>query len=221
MRFDIITIFPDIFDSYFSTSIIGRAMRGSKIKIVTHDLRDYTSDAHRSVDDRPYGGGPGMVMKVEPVYKALRHLRAVSPHRLKDTKVILLTPQGQTLSQPIVRRYAKLRRLIFICGHYEGFDERIRDLVDEQLSIGDYVLTGGEVAAMVTIDAITRLLPGVLGTDASSSDESFSHDAKTVEYPHYTRPEEFRGAKVPPILLSGNHAKIIEWRKKSRREKPQ
>lgn len=219
MRFDILTTFPNIFQSYFNTSIISRAQKSGRIKIVVHDLRDYTIDKHRTTDDRPYGGGPGMVMKVEPVFKALKKLRAVAPHKLKDTKVILLTPQGQTFNQPIARKYAKLKRLIFVCGHYEGFDERIRLLVDEQLSIGDYVLTGGELGAMVVVDAVSRLLPGVLGDETSSHDESFSQDLKTLEYPHYTRPEVFRKQRVPNVLLSGNHKSIAQWRKANQRIK--
>jgi tRNA (guanine37-N1)-methyltransferase len=220
MRFDILTVFPDIFQSYFNTSIIGRAQKSGRIKIVIHDLRDYTTDNHRTTDDRPYGGGPGMVMKVEPIFKALKKLRAVAPHKLKGTRVILLTPQGRTFTQPIAREYAKLKRLIFICGHYEGFDERIRSLVDEQLSIGDFVLTGGELGAMVAVDAVSRLLPGVLGDEASSHDESFSQDLKTLEYPHYTRPEVFRKQRVPKILLSGDHKAIAAWRQKHQRSKP-
>ncbi|MFA6198049.1 MAG: tRNA (guanosine(37)-N1)-methyltransferase TrmD [Patescibacteria group bacterium] len=219
MRFDILTTFPDIFVSYFNTSIINRARKSGRINIVIHDLRDYTTDRHRTTDDRPYGGGPGMVMKVEPVFKALKKLRAVAPHKLKDTKVILLTPQGRTFNQPIARQYSELKRLIFICGHYEGFDERIRSLVDEQLSIGDYVLTGGELGAMVVVDAVSRLLPGVLGDETSSHDESFSQDLKTLEYPHYTRPEVFRRQRVPKILLSGDHSAIANWRKANQRIK--
>ena len=219
MRFDILTVFPDIFQSYFNTSIISRAQKNGRIKIVVHDLRDYTTDKHRTTDDRPYGGGPGMVMKVEPVFKALQKLRAVTLHKLKGTRVILLTPQGRTFTQPVAREYAKLKRLIFICGHYEGFDERIRSLVDEQLSIGDYVLTGGELGAMVVVDAVSRLLPGVLGDEASSHDESFSQDLMTLEYPHYTRPELFRKQRVPKILLSGNHKSIAQWRQANQRHK--
>lgn len=220
MRFDILTVFPKIFDSYYNESIIKRAQQKKLVDIRIHDLRNFTSDKHRTTDDRPYGGGPGMVMKIEPVYKALTRLRAVAPHKLKKTKVILLTPQGRTLNQPAVRQYKKLARLILICGHYEGFDERIRSLVDEQVSIGDYVLTGGELAAMVIVDSVTRLIPGVLGDSESLNDESFSNNLQTVEYPHYTRPVIFRKQRVPDVLLSGNHAKIAAWRKKHLRKKP-
>ncbi len=213
MRFDILTIFPDAFSSYLSTSIVGRAQRKKKIQIITHDLRQFTSDRHRTVDDKPYGGGVGMVMMVEPFAKALRK---IVPKRSATTRTILLSARGRRFTQKDARTYAQeYRRLVFLCGRYEGVDERVSSLVDEELSIGEFVLTGGELGAMVIIDAVSRLLPGVLGKDASSADESFSDDL-TVEYPQYTRPEAYKGMKVPSALLSGDHQKIAAWREKMR-----
>jgi len=208
MQFDILTIFPKIFNSYFNESIIKRAQGKKIIKIKTHNIRDFTTDKHKTVDDKPYGGGPGMVMKVEPIYKCLKSIK-----RKKKSKIILLTPKGKTFKQSIAKQYSKLDQLIFICGHYEGFDERIRKYSDEQISIGNYVLTGGEIPAMTIVDAITRLLSGVLGDKNSSKDETFSKHEKYIEYPHYTRPENFKGMKVPKILLSGNHQEIATWRR--------
>lgn len=216
MRFDIITIFPDAFSSYLQTSILGRAIASKKIVVRIHNLRTFATDKHRTVDDRPYGGGPGMVMKVEPFARALKKL---VPRRSTSTRVILLSARGKMLSQSIARSYVqKYRRIILLGGRYEGVDERVKEFVDEELSIGQYVLTGGELPAMIVVDAVARLLPGVLGKDASSEDESWSDDA-TVEYPQYTRPETYKGKRVPRALLSGNHKKIAEWRTK-RRGKP-
>ncbi|MDD5341884.1 MAG: tRNA (guanosine(37)-N1)-methyltransferase TrmD [Patescibacteria group bacterium] len=220
MRFDILTIFPNIFDSYLNESILKRAQKAGLVEFQIHDLRRFTKDKHKTTDDRPYGGGPGMVMKVEPIYSALKSLAALPPKKSRSHGVILLTPQGRIFSQAEAKRLIKFKRLTLICGHYEGFDERIRDYVDEQISIGDYVLTGGELPAMVIVDAISRLIPGVLGDADSSKDESFSKDQKTLEYPHYTRPENFLGQRVPKILLSGNHAQIAAWRNKHLRKKP-
>lgn len=232
MRFDILTIFPKIFDSYFSHSLMARARKKGLIKIAAHDLRKYAGDKHKTVDDRPYGGGVGMVMKVNVVFKALQALKKSPPPNpppqgggIKKKfpslevgvpegrgkgRVILMTPQGKTFNQKIVKRLSKYDRLILISGRYEGYDERIRKLADEEISIGDYVLTGGELPAMVVIDAVARLVPGVVGKEQSLEEESFSQGL--LEYPQYTRPPEFRKMKVPQVLLSGDHAKIRKWR---------
>jgi len=180
------------------------------VKINVLNLRDWTSDAHRTADDKPFGGGPGMVMKVEPVYRALQDLRKTGKPANRQTRIILLTPQGKRFDQKAAKRLAKEKRLIMICGHYEGVDERIRELADEEISIGDYVLTCGELPALVVIDAVTRLLAGVLGHSDSVRQESFENSL--LEYPQYTRPAEFNGMKVPGVLLSGNHKMIERWR---------
>lgn len=207
MKFDIITIFPKIFDSYFNESIIKRAQKKRLIKINIHNLRDYTKDKHKSVDDKPYGGGPGMVMMVGPVFKAVTALKKKQRTANSEHKVILFSPKGKKFDQKMAKRFFKLDRLIMICGRYEGVDERVaKYIADEEVSIGDYVLTGGEIPAMIVIDAISRLIPGVLGKKESLEEIKGS-------YPVYTRPEEFKKWKVPKILLSGNHKKIEEWRK--------
>lgn len=211
MRFDVLTIFPDAFSSYTQTSILGRALRSKKITLHLHDLRHFTTDRHRTVDDKPYGGGVGMVMKVDPIVKALR---AVTKQRKRS--IILFSAKGKRMTQADVRRWAKLQQLVVLCPRYEGVDERVQKYVDEEISIGEYVLTGGELPAMVVLDAVTRLLPGVLGNDASSHDESHSAPG-ILEYPQYTRPEVFRGARVPKVLLSGDHAAIARWRKEHRK----
>lgn len=214
MRFDILTIFPHSLDSYLAVGMLARAIKSTKIDVRVHDLREFTNDPHRSVDDKPYGGGPGMVMKIGPIHKALK---AIVPRRSRNTKVILCSAGGALFTQEKARHYsAECSRLVLICGRYEGIDARVRDLVDEEISIGKYVLTGGELAAAVVVDAVSRLLPGVLGTDASSEDESYS-DGETVEYPQYTRPEKYRGKSVPAVLLSGDHKKIAAWRKAQRK----
>ncbi|MBU8901509.1 MAG: tRNA (guanosine(37)-N1)-methyltransferase TrmD [Victivallales bacterium] len=206
MQIDIITLFPDIFFGPLAESIIGRAVKSGLVKINTVNLRDYTHDERKTVDDKPYGGGPGMLLKAEPLFEAVEDIRT------EKSLVILTSPQGQSFNQQIASELKTYEHLIFVCGHYEGVDERIRtELIDREISIGDYVLTSGNLAAMVMTDAIVRLLPGVLGCDASSEDESFSQGL--LEYPQYTRPTEFRGMKVPDILLSGDHGKIAEWRK--------
>lgn len=208
MRVDILTIFPKMFDSVLNESIVKRARLKKKVKFYIHDLRDYTSDKHRKVDDRPFGGGSGMVMRVEPIFNCLEALK----RKGKSPKIILLTPQGRRLNQDKIKKLSKLTHLILICGHYEGVDERVRsNLVDEEISIGDYVLTGGELPAMVLIDTIVRLIPGVLGDKNSLNFESF--EGNLLEYPHYTRPASFRKMNVPEILVSGNHHKIEAWRR--------
>jgi len=215
MRIDIITLFPEFFEGLKTHSVIGRAVGNGTIEIATHNLRDYSTDKYKTVDDRPYGGGPGMVLKVDVLHRALIDVRRKTSD--ESAKVILLTPQGQVYKQKIAQELAKESNLILICGHYEGFDERIREYVDLEISIGDYVLTGGEIPAMMIMDSIVRLLPGVLGDDASSVDES--HSEGLLEYPQYTRPEEYDGKKVPAILLGGNHPKIEKWRREQAKER--
>lgn len=193
-------------------SIIARARKNGLLDLQIHDLRNWTHDRHRTVDDKPFGGGPGMLMKCEPLFEAVESLRR------EKTKVVLLSPGGRKFSQEIARELSQEKDLLFVTGHYEGFDERVREtLADDELSIGDYVLTNGALPAMVVIDAVARLLPGVLGDDGSSHDESFSHGL--LEYPQYTRPAEFRGMKVPDVLVSGNHAEIEKWRREQAKEK--
>ena len=204
MKIDVLTPFPEIF-SALDVSIVKRARKNGILDLRVVNLRDYTHDNYKTVDDRPFGGGPGMVLKPEPIFEGVEALRG------EKTRVILMTPVGQKFDQAAARRLAQEQHLLFICGAYEGTDERVREgLVDEELSIGDYVLTNGSLPAMLVIDAVTRLLPGALGDDQSSQDESFS--AGQLEYPHYTRPAEFRGMKVPEVLLSGHHAEIEKWR---------
>lgn len=220
MTFDIITLFPDMFSGPFDQSIIKRAQDKNLVKINFHNLRDYAVDDRGSVDDRPYGGGVGMILRIEPIYKALQQILPLpnSSGRVGlagGTKVILMDPRGRKFNQQKARKFSKLDRLIIICGHYEGVDERVGEhLVDESISIGNYVLTGGEIPAMVVIDAVTRLLPGVLEKSEAVEIESFS-EKSNLEFPQYTRPEEFNGWKIPPVLLSGHHAEIKKWRDKS------
>ncbi len=210
MRIDIITIFPKMFSPVLNESMVKRAQNKGKVRIYIHNLRDYTLDKHKKVDDRPFGGGSGMVMRPEPIFKAVEDIK--SHVRRRTSRVILLCPQGKKLNQKISHRFAKCKHLILICGHYEGIDERVRlYLADEEISIGDYVLTGGELPAMVLVDSLVRLLPGVLGDKNSLNFESFA--GNLLEYPQYTRPANYRRMKVPAILLSGNHKKISEWRK--------
>jgi len=210
MRIDIITIFPKMFEPILNESIIKRAQKSGKVKIYVHNLRDYSQDKHKKVDDRPFGGGSGMVMRPEPIFRAVEAIKS-KIQNLKS-KTILLSPQGEKLTQKIAKRLAKNKLLIMISGHYEGIDERVKShLVDLEISIGDYVLTGGELPAMVLTDCLVRLIPGVLGDKNSLNFESF--ESNLLEYPQYTRPANFRGMKVPAILLSGNHKKIEEWRK--------
>ncbi len=216
MRFDIITIFPKIFDSYFNESIIKRAQKKKLVKIKAHDLRDYTTDRHKTVDDKPYGGGFGMVLMVEPIDKAVKDVK--KRFRAGKRKVILLSAKGKKFDQKMARRFSKLDQLIIISGRYEGVDERVaKHIADEEISIGDYILTGGELPAMIIVDTVTRLVPGTI-TKGSLEEESFSKDDKYREYPHYTRPEEIaidgKKRQVPKVLLSGNHKKIKEWQEK-------
>jgi tRNA (guanine37-N1)-methyltransferase len=209
MKIDVLTLFPAMFAGPLDESIIKRARQAGILDLRIHDLRDWTHDRHRTVDDTPYGGGPGMVLKPEPLFEAVAALKA---ERGPELKVILTSPSGRRFDQAIARELAKEPSLLFLCGSYEGYDERVREhLVDDDLSLGDFVLTNGNLPAMVMIDAVARLLPGALGDDASSQDESFSHGL--LEYPHYTRPAEFQGWRVPEILVSGNHAAIERWRR--------
>ncbi|MFC1711818.1 tRNA (guanosine(37)-N1)-methyltransferase TrmD [Patescibacteria group bacterium] len=225
MKIDIISLFPKMFLGPFNESIIKRAIDKKIVNINIHNLRKWTNDNHRTVDDRPYGGGTGMVLMVEPIYKAIRALKLKSQE--KAPKVILLTPQGKVFNQNMAFKMAKSKHIILICGHYEGIDERVRKyLVDEEISIGDYILTGGEIPAIVLTDTIVRLIPGVLEKKQAIKNESFSKfkhiknkAKKLLEYPQYTRPDSFKGWKVPEILLSGNHKKIDEWREKKAFEK--
>lgn len=207
LRFDIITLFPNVFEGIFSDSIIKRAQDNKKVVIKTHDLRDYSLDKkRRSVDDRPFGGGPGMVLSPQPLFDAVKKIKG-----RRKVYVIYVTPAGLPFTQIHAKRLTSIKNLIIICGHYEGIDERVREqLVDEEFSIGDYVLTGGEIPAMVIVDAVSRLIPGVLGKEESLANESF--EANLLEGPQYTRPADFRGLKVPDVLLSGHHKQIEQWR---------
>lgn len=206
MRFDVITIFPEIFKPVINESILKRAQAKKKVAIHIHDLRDYTLDKHGKVDDRPFGGGPGMVMTCQPIFDALKKIKG-----RRKARVIMTCPRGKPLSQGNVKKLTKHKNIIIICGHYEGIDERVnKALVDKGVSIGDYILTGGELPAMVIMDSITRLIPGVLGTEESLINESF--EKNLLDCPQYTRPANFRGKKVPAVLLSGNHQDIQNWR---------
>ncbi|MDP2927955.1 MAG: tRNA (guanosine(37)-N1)-methyltransferase TrmD [Candidatus Omnitrophota bacterium] len=209
MRIDIISIFPKMFSAVLDESIIKRAQQKGKVRIFTHDLRNYTLDKHRKVDDHPFGGGSGMVLQVEPIFRAVQAIRKKVKGK---SKVILLCPQGKRFNQAYAKKLSGCRNLIFICGHYEGVDERVRQyLVDEEISIGDYVLTGGELAAMVLVDSLVRLIPGVLGDKNSLNFESF--EGNLLEYPQYSRPAKFKNWPVPEVLISGDHDKIYAWRK--------
>ncbi len=210
MRCEIITVFPGIFESYFSVKIFERAIQKGIVDIKVHNLRDYTTDRHRTVDDYPYGGGPGMVLKPEPIFKAVRSVKADG----LDTCTIMMSPQGERFDQDMALALSReKRRLLFICGRYEGIDQRVRDaLVDREISIGDYVLTGGELPALVIIDAVVRLIPEALGDEHSVVEESFSWGI--LDYPHYTRPPEYEGHRVPEVLMSGNHREVARWRRK-------
>jgi len=211
MKFNLITIFPQVFDSYINESILKRAQEKKLIKFKIHDLRKWTKDKHRTVDDTPYGGGAGMLMKVEPIYRAIKKLKN------KNNKIILLSASGKKWNQKLAKQYSQEKELTFICGRYEGVDERVKKFIDEEVSIGDYVLTGGELPALTIIDSITRLIPGTLGNYDSIEEESHSQEG-LGEYPQYTRPEVFTVDKkeypVPKVLLSGNHKEIADWRKK-------
>jgi tRNA (guanine37-N1)-methyltransferase len=211
MRFDIITLFPSIFDGYLTQGLLAKAIQRDLVQIEQHNLRDWAPETpHRPVDDKPFGGGPGMLIQVEPTVNCVEAVEAMDS---KPARRVLLTPQGKTLNQPMAENFATSQRMIVLCGRYEGFDQRVVDILQpEEVSIGDFVLNGGEVAAMVLIDAVVRLLPGVLGDEKSNIDDSFSRGNRILEFPQYTRPREFRGHAVPDVLLGGDHGAIAKWR---------
>ncbi len=232
MRIDVLTLFPEIFSGYLSQSILHKSIQKKLLAVHLHNFRDWAEGPHKKIDDRPYGGGSGMVMMVKPIVEAVEQVLRESAGELSEQKdeqsepkggvlasgserqLILLSPVGQPLKQPLVETLATKKQLIMMCGRYEGFDQRIVKLLNPlEVSVGDYVLNGGEVAAMVLIDAVTRLLPGVLGDEHSGVDDSFSSGNRLLEYPHYTRPSEYRGLTIPPVLLSGNHQEIDNWRR--------
>ena len=226
MDFDIITIFSDFFAGPLSHGMVFQAQKRGLIEVRIHDLRDFTTDRHKTVDDRPFGGGAGMVLKPEPLFRAIRKIRAQKT--MSSRKVILLTPQGKRFEQRLASQFSALDQAVLICGRYEGVDERVTEcLVEEELSIGDYVLSGGELAACVFVDAVTRLLPGVLNNSSSAVNESFATlenalipaDSSVLDYPHYTRPEDFEGNRVPDVLLCGDHKRVERWRRKKALEK--
>lgn len=216
MIFHIITIFPEIFNSYLSNGIVSRALKSQKIQIKIYDLRDYAVNKYGSVDDTPFGGGPGMVLRVEPVFECIEFIKKEIKERrvsMEQVRVILTSARGEIFSQKKAVEYSNLEELIFICGRYEGVDERVaKYLVDEELSVGPYILTGGELPALTVVDAVSRLVPGVLGNQESLFSESFSDGEVNYDYPVYTKPREFNGWEVPEVLISGNHAKINKWR---------
>jgi len=213
LRIDALTLFPGMFDGIFSESIIKRARGKKSVKLNIHNLRDWSADKHKKVDDKPYGGGPGMVLSCQPIFDAVKELRTQGHRDTKtQVKVVLLSPQGKKFDQKLANGFARQRQLILICGHYEGVDERVKKIITDEISIGDYVLTGGEIPAMVLIDAIIRMVPGVLGNKDSARLDSFQEG--TLEHPQYTRPRVYRGLKVPGVLLGGDHKKIEEWRYK-------
>ena len=210
MRFDVLTLFPQIFSGYLGESLLNKAIENDLIRVQLHNMRDWADNKHHKIDDRPYGGGPGMVLMVEPIVNCVE-----SVQKMKDQpgQLVMLSPQGRPLDQPLVEQLALEQRLILVCGRYEGFDQRISDILKPmEISIGDYVLNGGEVAAMVVIDAVSRLIPGVLGDEQSHINDSFSSGNRQLEFAQYTRPREFRGLKVPDVLLNGNHQEIARWR---------
>ena len=215
MRIDVLTLFPEVIRPYIAASILGRAQSAGVVEIHTHQLRDYSKHPHNKVDDRPFGGGPGMVMACQPICDAVEQIEAMDS---RPALRVLLTPQGRTFSQQTAGRFAQCERLLLICGHYEGFDERIREILEpEEVSLGDFVLTGGEIPALAIVDAVVRLLPGALGNEQATDCESFQDGQ--LEYPQYTRPQEFRGRRVPEVLLSGHHADIDAWRRDAARRR--
>ena len=208
VRFDVITIFPEMFANFSSNGVVGRALSSRILDLYIHDLRDFSNDKHRKVDDYPFGGGPGMVLKPEPVFGAVE---SILNGRSESIPVVLMSPQGRPLSNKIAADFSSNSQVVIICGRYEGFDERIRThLATDEISIGDYVISGGELASMVLMDSVARFVPGVLGDETSAKNDSFSNGL--LEHPHYTRPADFRGLKVPDVLLSGNHSEINKWR---------
>lgn len=218
IRFDILTLFPQIFSSFASESLLAKAIQGGLVQLHTHDIRQWTKDKHCRVDDRPYGGGPGMLIQVQPVVECVEAVLAMDP---TPAELIMLTPQGETLRQSTAQQLSQSRRLLLLCGRYEGFDQRVTEILrPREISLGDFVLNGGEVAAMAIVEATIRLIPGVLGDEQSSQQDSFS-DEPLLEYPQYTRPREYRGHLVPDVLLSGNHQQIARWRAEQRIQRTQ
>jgi tRNA (guanine37-N1)-methyltransferase len=217
MRFDILTLFPEMFPGYLGQSLLNKAIENGVVQVHVHDLRNWSRDKHHCVDDRPFGGGPGMVLKVEPVVECVEDVQQQGD---RPGQVILLTPTGQRLDQPLVEKLADYQRLILLCGRYEGFDQRVVDILRPlEISVGDFVLNGGEVASMIVVDTVIRLVPGVLGDEQSSVDDSFSNAERSLEHAQYTRPREYRGHQVPDVLLSGDHQAIAQWRRQQREEK--
>lgn len=211
MRFDVLTLFPDIFSGYLGQSLLNKAIERELVDVAVHDMRRWSTDKHQKVDDRPYGGGPGMVLCVEPVVKSVEEIQETGD---APGRVVMLTPQGRSLNQKVVEELADEKRLLLLCGRYEGFDQRVTDILQpDEISIGDFVLNGGEVAAMVLIDSVIRLVPGVLGDETSAVDDSFSEGNRLLECAQFTRPREFRGHAVPDVLLGGNHEEIARWRR--------
>lgn len=226
MQFDVVTIFPDFFGSILAHGMLKRAVSGGQLTVRLHDLRDFSDDRHRTVDDRPFGGGPGMVLKPDPIFRAVEAIRSEEPEA--TVPVILLSPQGRLLRQPVVEELSRHSRMVLICGRYEGMDERVAEyLATDELSIGDYVLSGGETAAAVVMECVTRLIPGVLGNEESIAQDSFGAGEipegqagqRLLDWPHYTRPAEFRGLRVPDVLLSGDHGEVRRWRRRKALEK--
>ena len=219
MRFDVLTLFPEIFSGYQSQSLLNLAIQNGLVQLNLHDIRDWAVGKHRSVDDRPFGGGAGMVLRCEPVVESVEAIRQQEPD---PGHLIFFTPQGRRLTQPVVEELSQHRRLVMVCGRYEGFDERIYEILQpDEISIGDFILSGGEVAAMVAIDAVVRLVPGVLGDEDSNRFDSFSGAERLLEHAQYTRPREYRGKEVPDVLLSGDHGRIAAWRKQQSLERTQ
>ena len=217
MRFDVLTLFPEMFPGYLGQSLLNLAIERGLVEVNVHNIRDWAKDKHKSVDDRPYGGGPGMVLSPEPVVECVE---AVQQLGSAPGKLVMLTPGGRRLDQKVIEEYSKTQRLVLLCGRYEGFDQRVVDILEpDELSIGDFILNGGEVAAMVVIDAVVRMVPGVLGDEQSNKQDSFSSENRLLEYAQYTRPREYRGHKVPEVLLTGNHPEIAEWRKQNSLER--
>lgn len=217
MRFDVLTLFPEIFSGFLSESLLDKALAADLVEIYLHNFREWTTDKHHKADDRPFGGGPGMVLKAAPVVECVEHVQQLAP---RPAHVILLTPQGSTLTQEKVEELATRERLLLLCGRYEGFDQRVIDILQpEEISLGDYILNGGEVAAMAVIEAVIRLIPGYLGHDDSNRDDSFSSGNRLLEFPQYTRPREYRNYEVPEVLLSGDHAAIAQWRREQSLER--
>jgi len=217
MRFDVLTLFPEMFPGYLGQSLLNLAIERELVDVQLHNIRDWATGKHKNVDDKPYGGGPGMVLSPEPVVQCVEAVQQLGE---SPGKVILLTPAGRKLDQPLVEELSEAERLLLLCGRYEGFDQRVVDLLEpDEISIGDFVLNGGEVAAMVVIDAVIRLVPGLLGDEQSNKQDSFSTEGRLLEYAQYTRPREYRGLQVPEVLLSGNHPEIARWREQSSMER--